>query len=62
MIGRNPNAEVYMLEALHQARRAADRGEVPVGAVVVRDGIIIARAYNTRETGKMRFIMRSSRR
>ncbi len=52
MIGRNPNAEVYMLEALHQARRAADRGEVPVGAVVVRDGIIIARAYNTRETGK----------
>lgn len=52
MNGRNPNAEIYMLEALHQAHRAADRGEVPVGAVVVRDGIIVSRAYNTRETGK----------
>lgn len=52
MTGRNPNAEAYMREALRQARRAADRGEVPVGAVVVRDGTIIARAYNTRETGK----------
>ena len=46
MTGRNPNAEAYMREALRQARRAADRGEVPVGAVVVRDGTIIARAYN----------------
>lgn len=52
MTDRNPNAEAYMREALRQARRAADRGEVPVGAVVVRDGTIIARAYNTRETGK----------
>lgn len=35
-----------MQEALDEARAAADRGEVPVGAVVVRDGVIIARAGN----------------
>jgi tRNA(adenine34) deaminase len=36
----------FMAEALRQARRAADKGEVPVGAVVVREGRIIARAFN----------------
>lgn len=36
----------FMGEALRQARRAFARGEVPVGAVVVRDGKVIARAYN----------------
>lgn len=36
--------------ALDEARAAADRGEVPVGAVVVRDGRVVARAGNrTRE-------------
>lgn len=36
--------------ALDEARAAAARGEVPIGAVVVRDGVIIARAGNrTRE-------------
>ena len=40
----------YMDLALEEARAAADRGEVPVGAVVVRDGIVLARAGNrTRE-------------
>ena len=48
----NENAEKYMREAIKQAKRAAAKGEVPVGAVIVRDGEIIARAYNTRETGK----------
>lgn len=38
--------ERFMLEALKEAALAADAGEVPVGAVVVRDGIIIARAGN----------------
>lgn len=37
---------IFMAEALRQAQRAYRRGEVPVGAVVVRDGRIIARAYN----------------
>jgi tRNA(Arg) A34 adenosine deaminase TadA len=35
-----------MAEALAQARAAAERGEVPVGAVVVRDGVVIASAGN----------------
>ncbi|WGI22986.1 nucleoside deaminase [Amylibacter sp. IMCC11727] len=40
----------YMDQALDQARAAADRGEVPVGAVVVRDGVVLAAAGNqTRE-------------
>src|SRR5216117_483855 len=36
----------FMGEALRQARRARKCEEVPVGAVVVREGRIIARAYN----------------
>ncbi len=36
----------FMGEALRQALRAYDQGEVPVGAVIVRAGRIIARAYN----------------
>lgn len=35
-----------MREALAEARRAASIGEVPVGAVVFRDGAIVARAHN----------------
>lgn len=48
----NQDSERYMREAIVQAKRAACRGEVPVGAVIVRNGLVIARAYNTRETGK----------
>lgn len=36
----------FMPEALEQARLAGERGEVPVGAVVVKEGTIIARAGN----------------
>lgn len=39
----------HMGEALDEARAAAARGEVPVGAVVVRDGRVIARAGNRTE-------------
>ncbi len=40
----------YMAAALEEAEAAARRGEVPVGAVIVRDGAILARAGNrTRE-------------
>lgn len=42
----------YMSEALAEARLAAKIDEVPVGAVIVRDGEIIARAHNLRETEK----------
>ena len=38
--------EIYMRIALEEARAAAERGEVPVGAVVVSDGRLIARAGN----------------
>ena len=41
-----------MREALRQAKRASALGEMPVGAVIVRDGEIISRAYNRRETKK----------
>src|SRR5207245_11102932 len=40
------NEEYFMREALRQANKAYDAGEVPVGAVVVREGKIIARAYD----------------
>jgi tRNA(adenine34) deaminase len=38
--------EHFMEEALRQARRASAAGEVPVGAVIVKEGRIVARAYN----------------
>ena len=44
--------ERFMLEALKEAARAAEEGEVPVGAVVVKDGQIIARAHNMVETAR----------
>lgn len=44
--------EMFMEEAISLAREAEKIDEVPVGAVAVRDGKIIARAFNTRETSK----------
>lgn len=44
--------EKFMREALRQAKKAAALGEMPVGAVIVRDGEIISRGYNKRETKK----------
>jgi len=41
-----------MQEALLEAQKAFDKGEVPVGAVIVKDGDIIARAHNLRHTQK----------
>ncbi|TMA33096.1 MAG: nucleoside deaminase [Deltaproteobacteria bacterium] len=38
-----------MAEALAEARRAADEGEVPIGAVVVFDGRVVGRGRNARE-------------
>lgn len=42
----------FMLRALELARQAAAEGEVPVGAVVVRDGRIVGEGRNRRETQK----------
>lgn len=38
--------DYFMREALRQAKKACDAGEVPVGAIVTRRGSIIARAHN----------------
>ena len=44
------NDEYYMKKALKQAEKAALIDEVPVGAVIVKNDIIIASSYNTRES------------
>ncbi len=44
--------DAYMEQALNQARRAAEEDEVPVGCVIVKDGRVIARGHNQRETLK----------
>lgn len=41
--------ERFMREALRAARRAPAHRDVPIGAVVVRDGLVVARARNRRE-------------
>ncbi len=43
------NDEYFMKQAIIEAQRGAELGEVPVGAVVVCDGRIIARAHNSTE-------------
>lgn len=40
----------FMREAMRQARKAEALNEVPIGCVIVRDGAIIARGYNRRNT------------
>ena len=42
--------ERYMREAVRQAKKAAELGEVPIGCVIVKDDKIIARGYNRRNT------------
>ena len=44
------NKEKYMKEALKEAKKAYNKLEIPVGAVIVKDGKIIARAHNQKET------------
>jgi tRNA(adenine34) deaminase len=44
-----PDDSFFMKEALREAAKAAETDEVPVGAVVVHEGKIIARAHNQRE-------------
>ncbi|SCZ76654.1 tRNA adenosine(34) deaminase TadA [Acidaminobacter hydrogenoformans] len=44
--------EMYMREALYEARLASSKGEVPIGAVIVRRGVIIARGHNLKEQGR----------
>lgn len=46
------NKEYFMRKALMLAKKSADEGEIPVGAVIVKDGRIIAAGRNTREKSK----------
>ena len=45
-----PNHEKYMRMALDEARKALDKGEVPIGTVVVCQERVVARAHNLTET------------
>ncbi|URN96021.1 MAG: tRNA adenosine(34) deaminase TadA [Candidatus Pristimantibacillus lignocellulolyticus] len=42
--------ERWMQEAIAEANKAEKLGEVPIGAVIVRDGVIIGKGHNLRET------------
>lgn len=44
--------EAYMKEAMKQAKKAAELGEVPIGCVIVHEEKIIGRGYNRRNTDK----------
>ena len=45
----NMNDEYYMMEAIKEAKKALLMDEVPVGAIIVQNGIIIGRGHNLRE-------------
>jgi len=47
---REQNDEKWMQEAIAEALKAEQIGEVPIGAVIVKDNEIIGRGYNLRET------------
>lgn len=42
--------EYFMMEAIKEAKKAEELNEVPIGAVIVHDGAIVARAHNLRES------------
>jgi tRNA(adenine34) deaminase len=50
--GTEARDEGFMRRAIALAREAAAEGEVPVGAVIVKDGAVVACGRNRRETGK----------
>lgn len=44
--------EEFMIQALEEARKAEQAEEIPIGAIVVKDGEVIARAHNSKEREK----------
>ena len=48
--GRVMDDQYFMGLALEEAQKAAELGEIPIGAVLVQDNEVIARAHNMRET------------
>lgn len=47
------NDEKYMLEAIKEAKKAANLGEVPIGAIIVYENKIISRGFNKKESSKI---------
>ena len=45
----NKSDEEYMKVAIEEAKAAAENGDVPIGCIIVHNGLIIGRAYNQRE-------------
>ncbi len=43
----------YMIEALKEAKKAFELGEVPIGAIIVKDNKIISRAFNKKESSNL---------
>jgi tRNA(adenine34) deaminase len=52
MLGEKMSDAYFMQEAIHEANKAKAIHEVPIGAVLVYNGEIIARGYNLRETSQ----------
>jgi tRNA(adenine34) deaminase len=48
-MGESKEDQRYMKAAIEAAKVAEENSDVPIGAVIVRDGVIIGRAYNQRE-------------
>jgi tRNA(adenine34) deaminase len=48
-VARPADDDRFMRDALEEARRAGEHGDVPIGAAIVRDGAVVARAGNRRE-------------
>ena len=48
-LARPGDDDRFMREGIEEARRAGEQGDVPIGAAIVRDGAIVARAGNRRE-------------
>lgn len=44
--------EQYMAQALALAEQAGQAGDIPVGCVIVKDGVVIGQGYNRREAGR----------
>ena len=47
------NDEYYMKLAIEEAKKAQNIGEVPIGAIIVKDDEVIARSHNLRETAQL---------
>ncbi len=48
----NTDKETYMREALAEAQKAGVKGEIPIGAIIEKDGQIVGRGHNLTETAK----------